>query len=374
MERSILRRRLCVSVAAAAATVLLGGCGAVNERAAGATAGSETTGVSGSSLSGTINGAGSSAQAAAVAAWKAAFEESHPNVTVNYDPVGSGGGREQFISGGVDFGGSDAYLASDELAQAKKRCSGGQLIEVPVYLSPIAVVYHLQGVKDLRLSPDTLAKIFARKITTWDDPAIKRDNPGTTLPNTPITAVNRSDDSGTTENFTDYLAKAAPTVWTYQVSGMWPLHGGEAAKGTTGVVQAVTSGTGTIGYADDSQIGDLPSARITVGNHDVSLTSTAAARVVDVSTQVPGRGTYDDALNLQRTPKDSNTYPIVLASYQLFCTTYSDPNKAALAKAWLSYIGSKEGQHVAARAAGSAPLSGHGRSLVTRAAKAIQTP
>jgi phosphate transport system substrate-binding protein len=385
VKRTTLRATVAVPAAAAAVTLLLAACGAANESSAaggspdagtaapGAAEGTAATGESGPSLSGTINGAGSSAQAAAIAAWKVNFEQAHPDVTVNYDPVGSGGGREQFLSGGVDFGGTDAYLTGEELSQVGKRCSGGQLIEVPVYVSPIAVAYHLEGVDNLRLSPDTLAKIFARKITTWNDPAIQADNPGTKLPNTPITAVNRSDDSGTTENFTDYLSKAAPNVWTYEVSGLWPVHGGEAAKGTTGVVQAIQAGNGTIGYADESQIGDLPSAKIKVGGSYVPLTSRAAAKIVDVSTQVPHRASYDFALNLERTPTDSGVYPLVLASYQLYCTKYADPAKAQLAKSWLSYITSAQGQRVAAHAAGSAPLSQHGTVLATKAVNAIET-
>lgn len=368
MKRTILGR--AAVPAAAVLAVALAGCGAANESASPATA---PGGAGTASLSGTLSGAGSSAQAAAVSAWKAEFEQAHPGVTVNYDPIGSGGGREQFLSGGVDFGGTDAYLTGDELAQSEKRCSKGKLIEVPVYLSPISVAYHVEGVDELRLSPTTLAKIFDGSITRWDDPAIAEDNPRATLPDTRITPVHRSDDSGTTENFVDYLSQAAPKEWKHEVSGTWPISGGEAAKGTTGVVQAIGAGNGTIGYADHSQIGDLPSAQVKVGSDYVAANAKSAARIVDASQRVKGRAPLDAALDLERTTTQANTYPIVLASYQLYCTRYDDPRTTKLAKAWLGYISSQEGQRVAAEAAGSAPLSAAGRELAATAVSAMGT-
>ncbi len=177
----------------------------------GGTGASTSGGSSGGNLSGSIAGAGSSAQAAAQEAWTAGFQKNNPDATISYDPVGSGGGREQFVAGGTDFGGSDAALADEELTGAQKRCGGpDNLVEIPVYVSPIAVVYNLPGVDNLQLSADTLAKIFAQKIKNWNDPAIKADNPDADLPDTAITPVNRSDESGTTENFVDYLSQTAP--------------------------------------------------------------------------------------------------------------------------------------------------------------------
>jgi phosphate transport system substrate-binding protein len=179
-----------IMLGAMSLTVALGlsACGASNESSS--SGGNSSS--SGGSLSGDLNGAGSSAQEAAMAAWKAGFQTANPNVTVNYDAVGSSGGREQFIAGGVDFAGSDSYFTTDELKSAAKTC-GGPAIEVPVYVSPIAIVYNLSGVTKLQLSPQTLAKIFTGKITTWNDPAIAADNPGVNLPSTAISPVHRSD-------------------------------------------------------------------------------------------------------------------------------------------------------------------------------------
>ena len=144
-------------------------------------------------------------------------------------------GRTQFISGGVAFPPSDAYLKADELTKAQSRCKS-DVVEVPAYISPIAVVYNLQGVTDLQLSPATVAGIFDGKITNWNAPEIAADNPGKTLPNLAVTPVHRSDDPGTTQNFTDYLSKASGGAWTYPAAGTWPIQSGEAAQGTSGVV------------------------------------------------------------------------------------------------------------------------------------------
>lgn len=146
-------------------------------------------------MSGTLNGSGSTTQEAAMTAWKAGFQTANSGVTVNYDAIGSGDGRDAFLSGAVSFAGSDAHLTDDEIAQAKRQC-GSDPVEVPVYVSPIAIVYNLSGVDKLILTPATVADIFAGKITKWNDPAITAENPGTTLPAESITPVHRSDDSG----------------------------------------------------------------------------------------------------------------------------------------------------------------------------------
>src|SRR4051812_24224421 len=248
---------------ALAGCLALAACGASNESNSGS--GSSDAAGSAEQLSGTLNGAGSSAQQAAMQGWTAGFSKDQPDVTVNYDPVGSGGGREQFVAGGVDFAGSDAALDDEEVAAAEETCRG-DVFELPNYISAIAVVYNLPGVDELNLSPATIASIFSGTVTTWNDPAISADNPNAQLPATAITPVHRGDDSGTTTNFTQYLSAAAPDVWTSEPDGEWPLQGGEAANGTSGVISAVEAGEGAIGYADESQAGDLGVANIKVGD------------------------------------------------------------------------------------------------------------
>jgi phosphate transport system substrate-binding protein len=327
---------------------------------------------SGGDLSGSIAGAGASSQAAAQEAWAAGFQQANPGATVSYDPVGSGGGREQFVSGGVVFAGSDSALADDELTGAQDRCGGvDSVVEVPVYVSPIAVIYNLPGVDKLQLSPATVAKIFAQKIKKWNDPAIKADNPDVDLPDTAITPVNRSDESGTTENFTDWLSQAASADWTYEVSGDWPVKGGEAAEGTSGVVDAVKNGEGTIGYADASQAGELGKAAIKVGDAYVEPSAEAAAEVFSESKRDTGSGKNIFAYEINRQPTAPGVYPVVLVSYEIACTKYDDANTAALVKGYLSYMVSPEGQQAAQSNAGSAPLSPEVTDLVTPAVEAI---
>jgi len=312
--------------------------------------------------SGEIAGAGSTAQEAAQKAWIAEFENANSGATISYDGVGSGGGREKFISDAVAFAGSDTPLSESEgeLGEAIKRCGPGELVEVPDYISPIAIVYNLPGVEELKLEPETLAKIFNQEIENWNDPEIAKENPGVELPETRIVPVNRSDESGTTENFTDYLSKVAPSVWTHEVSGNWPVKGGEAASGTSGVVEAVAAGEGAIGYADASQAGELGKALIKVGNNWAEPSAEAAAKVLDLSKEDPEleKGSKNViAFEIDRKTEASGVYPIILVSSLIGCTKYKSADEAALVKSFFEYAISPEGQALAEEQAGSAPLS-----------------
>ena len=268
------------------------------------------------------------------------------------------------------FAGSDAALKDEELTQAKTRCNG-DVVEVPAYVSPIAIIYNLPGVTDLKLAPATVAQIFDKKITKWNDPAIAADNPGATLPDLAITPVNRSDKSGTTQNFADYLKAAAPQAWSYDVSDTWPVQGGEAAQGTSGVVGAVKAGNGAIGYADESQAKDLGHIQVKVGDAYVGPTPEAAAAVLEASTRVEGQGAGVFAYKLARDTTASGTYPVVLVSYLMACSKYPDTATADLVKAYLTYVVSADGQKVAADTAGAAPLSDTLRNQITPAIGAI---
>ena len=327
-----------------------------------AACGSSDDSGSSSGASGELAGAGSSAQQAAQEAWTAKFEDQNSDATISYDPIGSGGGRDQFIAGGATaFAGSDSPFDTDELPQATDRCTkdgGGQLVQIPNYISPIAIVYNLEGVDNLQLSPETTAKIFKGEITSWDDPAIKADNPGASLPSTDITPVHRSDESGTTANFTDYLHEAAGSVWTFDPDSSWPLKTGESGAQTSGMIQAVNAGDGTIGYADASQAQDLGVAKVKVGNTYVAPSADGAAADFDQSQKDPelSQGKYVFAYTVQRTPTDASSYPVLLVSYLMGCTKYDDQSTTDLVNAYFSYIISDEGQQVAAENAGSAPI------------------
>ena len=330
--------------------------------AVGVAACGDDNGGSSSGVSGDLAGAGSSAQQAAQEAWTAKFEDQNSDATISYDPIGSGGGRDQFIAGGnTDFAGSDSPFDTDELPKAQARCSntsGAQLVQIPNYISPIAIIYNLSGVDNLQLDPDTTAKIFRGEITSWDDPAIKSTNPGVDLPSTKITPVHRSDESGTTANFTDYLHEAAPSVWTDEPDSTWPLKSGESGAQTSGMVQAVKAGDGTIGYADESQAQGLGIAKVKVGNTYVAPSAQGAANDFDQSQKDPelSQGKYVFAYKVQRTPTDPSAYPVLLVSYLMGCTKYDSADTTKLVKAYFNYIISSEGQQAAADNAGSAPL------------------
>jgi phosphate transport system substrate-binding protein len=343
-----------VAALGAVAALALAGC-AANE---GGTTTEPTEG--GSSLSGELVGAGSSAQEVGVQAWSAGFQTVNPDVTISYDPSGSGAGRDSFQAGAVGFAGSDRAFTSDEIAEGPfDACvEGTGIIEIPSYISPIAVIFNLEGIETLNMDAATVAGVFAGTIGNWNDPAIAALNEGVELPDQAITPVHRADDSGTTENFTDYLAQAAPEVWEWEADGEWPATPvtGEAAQGTSGVVAAVEGAPGAVTYADASRAEGFGTVAVQIGDEFVSFTPEAAAAIVDASPREEGRTDGDLAIALDRTP-DEAAYPIVLVSYMIACEEYADAATAPLVKGFLEYVISPEGQDEAAAAAGSAPIS-----------------
>jgi len=326
-------------------------------------------------LSGTLPGAGASSQEKAMNGWIAGFGDAHPDVLLSYDPVGSGGGREQFISGATLFAGSDAALKPEELEAATQRCFGSEPLQLPLYISPIAVVYNLPSLdaEHLQLTAETTAKIFNREITRWDDPAIAAENPGVTLPAIDIIPVNRSDESGTTENFTEWLAAASNGAWPHEPSGDWPLTGGQSGAQTQGMIDTVSSAEGAIGYADASRAGDLGTVAIGVGDAFVPYSAEAAAKVVDASPKAEGASDKQLTIELDRATTAEGAYPLVLISYSIACSRYDSEQDAQNVREFLSYVASEEGQQRAAEpaVAGSAPISGDLRSAVEAAIASI---
>ncbi|WP_449277581.1 phosphate ABC transporter substrate-binding protein PstS [Leucobacter sp. GX24907] len=355
-------------------TAAIGGLAALALTSCAANESSADASGDGSSLSGELSGAGASSQGSAQEAWQAGFQTANADVTVNYEPSGSGAGRETFQQGASAFVGSDRAFKTDEIeAGPFETCAADSgLVEFPAYISPIALIFNIDGVDSLKLDADTVAKIFAGEITKWNDPAIAAHNEGVDLPDQNITAVHRSDESGTTGNFTAYLSEAAPDAWTEGEIESWPADfGGEGAQGTSGVVSAVSNGTGTIGYADASQAEGLGTVEIQVGDEYVAYTPEAAAAIVDASSLEEGRGEHDLAIALDRSTEAEGVYPIVLVSYLIGCESYEDPASAELVKAYFDYIVSEEGQNTAAEQAGSAPISEELRGTIQTAIEAI---
>ncbi|PXA65682.1 phosphate ABC transporter substrate-binding protein PstS [Cryobacterium arcticum] len=336
---------LLLGTGLAVAALLLCGC-AANE-----------AGDAPSTLAGTLDGAGSSAQASAQDVWVSQFQRANGSVTINYDPTGSGAGREQFIGGGVDFAGSDSALSDEELTGEFRSCApGAAAIDLPVYVSPLVLVFNVDGVDSLRLDPAAIAGIFSGAITRWNDPVLTALNPGSALPDEQISAVHRSDDSGTTKNFADYLHQNVPEAWPNDPADAFP-YPGEGAQGNSGVVSAVANGYNTIGYADASRAGDLSVASLKVGDDFVDYSTEAAAAIIDESPLVDRENPNDLVIDVDRTSTAAGVYPLVLVSYLIACEEYPDADQAELVTAYLNYVASPEGQAAAAEGAGSAPLS-----------------
>jgi len=363
-----LTRIAQLGAVAAVAALALAGC-ASNEGAAPAS--SEP---SGPVLTGTLAGSGATSQQVAVQSWTSLIQTANPDLTVTYDPQGSGTGRESFQQGAVQFAGSDRPFKLDEITAGPfDACvEGSDLVEIPAYISPIAIVFNLDGVEELNLAPDTLAGIFAGTITKWNDPKIAATNDGVELPDLAISPVHRSDKSGTTGNFTDYLAATGGSVWTYGSVEEWPIQGGEAAQGTSGVINAVKGGKGTIGYADSSQAGDLASVKVKVGDEWVGHSAEGASKAADASPLEEGRAATDLAIKIDRTTTEAGAYPVLLISYLIGCTEYQDATFAPLVKGFFSTAISKDGQDSAATNAGSAPISDTLREKAQAAIDAIK--
>ena len=368
--------RACAIGLAAAMTLVLSACGSDNPTEQKTEGGNQTTETKEAmapameKVSGTLAGAGASSQKAAIQAWKAGFSSANPEANVEYDPVGSGAGVKKFLAKEVSFAGSDEVLKDEDLAAAEQRC-GAPAIHLPVYISPIAVVFNLEGVDSLNLTAENVAKIFAGQITKWNDPAIAADNEGVNLPDLAINPVHRADGSGTTYNFTEWLHAAAPSVWTNEANKKWPLQGTNGEK-TQGVVSLVQSGVGSIGYVDDSAAAGLGTAKIKgTGDKFVPVSAEAAAKTLDAS-KLAGKGEHDLAFEINRTPDDADAYPIILVSYDVVCTSYSDANEGNLVKSFVTYEASDEGQQAAQSAAKSAPISASLRDKITAALETVK--
>jgi phosphate transport system substrate-binding protein len=346
VNTSTLRRIALPAVAALTVGLTLTACGDKNSASGG---GGGTT----------LSGGGATSQANAQQTWRANYQKQNGG-TINYEEVGSGTGVENFSSGAYSFAGTDAYLDSDQMSAAKSQC-GADPIEVPAYVSPIAVAFNLSGVKSLNMDSKTIADIFAGKITKWNDPEIASQNSGAKLPDTAISTVHRSDESGTTFNFTDYLSKASNGAWSADPNTVWPssAKGGQGADGTSGVMGILTDTPGAIGYADDSAVkadGTLGVVSLKVGSSYNPPTAEGAANVLAASPPAPDQPPTSMATDIDRTATAPGDYPLMLVSYLLACQTYSDSGTADTVKGYLTYVVSSDGQQAAAKTAGSAPL------------------
>ena len=376
MQKNILVR----SIAALSGIVMLASVAACGDNTAATTDNSSSSDSTSKStpISGNFSGAGASSQQAAVEAWIAGFQGTNPEAKIAYNPSGSGAGVQTFLTGATAWAGSDKALADDEVEQSKSVCTEGTAFDVPVYISPIAVVFNLKGVSDagkhINMDAATIAKIFDGKITKWNDPAIADQNKDLKLPDTAITVVHRSDKSGTSQNFVSYFKDVTPDNWTYDLSENWPNEVGQGAKGTSGVISTVKQADGTIGYADFSQVGDLGTVAVKVGDKYNEISAEAGSKVIGDSKQDDTvKGDNRIVIKINHATEAEGAYPIVLVSYDIVCPAYKDTKQAEFAKAWLTYVTSDEGQKAAQDAAGTAPLPSSLKSEITKSIEAIKT-
>ena len=239
------------------------------------------------------------------------------------------------------------------------------------------MVFNLKGVSDagkhINMDAATIAKIFDGKITKWNDPAIADQNKDLKLPDTAITVVHRSDKSGTTQNFVSYFKDVTPDNWTYDLSENWPNEVGQGAKGTSGVISTVKQADGTIGYADFSQVGDLGTVAIKVGDKYNEISAEAGSKVSRTpSRTTPLRATTASS-SRSTTPPRPRFLPDRLGLLRHRLPGYKDTKQAEFAKAWLTYVTSDEGQKAAQDAAGTAPLPSSLKSEITKSIEAIKT-
>jgi phosphate transport system substrate-binding protein len=287
---------------------------------------------SSSALSGTLNASGSTFQLTFQQAAIQAYKAIQPNVTVNYGGGGSGKGRTDLAAGTVQFAGSDSPIPAAEKAGFK----GKTVLYFPVIIGPITMSYNLSGVKSLKLTPTLIAEIFQAKITKWNDSAIKKVNPGVSLPSTPITIARRSDSSGTTANFSLFLQDAVPSVWKLGTSSTinWPANS-RGGNGNGGVAQIVKSTAGAIGYVDyaDAKASGLSFASVQNMAGDFVAPSTAAASAAASHATVAPDLTFAAVWQ-----PGATSYPITYQSWDLVYAKQSSANTAKLLKAYIGYL------------------------------------
>ncbi|MCX2969361.1 MULTISPECIES: phosphate ABC transporter substrate-binding protein PstS [Streptomyces] len=346
LQRTNRLRALSVGALAVTSALVLSACGSDdNTTQGGDSPESAASGNIECQGEGNLLASGSSAQKNAVDAWVQNYQRACPDTKVNYNPTGSGAGIQEFLQGKTAFAGSDSALKEDEVEQSKEVCEGGKAINLPMVGGPVAIGYNLSGVEELVLDAPTIAKIFDTKITQWDDEAIKKLNPDVELPATKIQAFHRSDESGTTDNFTTYLNEAAPEEWPYEPAKAWAAKGGQSANGSAGVATNVAQTDGAIGYFELSYAtgNDIDTVKLDTGagapveaTVENSSTGIAAGKIV---------GTDGDlAMELDYSTKEEGAYPIILVTYEIACDKGNKPDKLEAMKSFLTYAASEEGQ------------------------------
>ncbi|HEY1902062.1 MAG TPA: phosphate ABC transporter substrate-binding protein PstS [Terracidiphilus sp.] len=279
-----------------------------------------------------LTGAGATFPEPIYAKWFSEYSAAHPGVEINYQAIGSGGGVRQMTSGLVDFGASDMPVADEQLAASKVK-----LVHIPTVLGAVVPSFNVPGVSEIKFSPDVLADIYLGKITNWNDARIAKDNAGVSLPNLKIIVVHRSDGSGTTYIFTDYLSKVSPEWANGPGKGSspaWPV--GVGGKGNPGVAGLVRQLPGAIGYVEllyalqnHITYGEIKNAAGNWEKASIEGVTEAAASIK----QMPG----DYRVSITNAP-GKDAYPISSFTYLLVPIKFPDQAKGKVIKDLLSWI------------------------------------
>jgi phosphate transport system substrate-binding protein len=330
-------------------TVLAAACGSDSKTSSTTTPGTTTPGTttpgSTSNLSATLNASGATFPKTYYEEVIASFTKANSGVTINYGGGGSGKGRQDLADQIVDWAGTDGTIKPEDLPTFK----GGDVLYFPTVVAPITVSFNVSGVDALQLSAPTLAKIFQREITKWDDPAIAAENAGAKLPATAITVVHRSDSSGTTGNFTKFLDKAAGAdnggIWKLGTDSTieWPTDT-QAGEGNTGVAQAITATDGAIGYVDLSDATDAGLKTATILNKSGKY---VAPTLEGASAAAAGAEVKADLTFSAIWAAGDTSYPITAQTWIIAYKKQTDAAKADALKAFLKYI-LTDGQKMAA--------------------------
>ncbi len=354
MIRNIKRTAAIFGAIAISSTALVA-CSESSDGAAGAEGGED--------ISGSLSGEGASSQKNAMGVFEAAFLEKYPDADFSYTSSGSGAGVEAFLGSTVAFAGSDSPLDAEdgEVEAANERCGGNDAWHLPSVIGPVAIAYNL-GDTQVNLDVETLAKIFKGEITQWNDPAIAAANPDAQLPDTKITVIFRSDESGTSDNFQKFLAASTDGLW--EGSGkQFPDSVGEGANGSSGVADQVAAIEGAItyveaGYAHQKEADGVKIAAIDFGNGPVELSNETVGAALDNLAFTETNSEHDmvvdsEALFASDAP---GSYPLILTTYNIVCSAGYDEETAALVKAFFKTA--LENQNETLEGEGFIPVSG----------------
>jgi phosphate transport system substrate-binding protein len=331
MQRVRIQKTATAGVALAAVAVLAA-CSSSGGGSTTSSGSSSSPSASSAKLSGTLNGSGSTFQTTYQQAAIQAIKATQSGLTVNYGGGGSGKGRTDLASGVVNFAGSDSPIPTKEASNFK----GKTILYFPVVIGPIALSYNLAGVSNLKLDGPTIAKIFQGTVKTWNDPAIKALNPSAKLPSTAITIARRSDSSGTTQNFSEFLVKSAPGVWKLGSSSTisWPSNS-RGGTGNGGVDSIVKSTPGAIGYVDfsDAKASSLSMASVKNSSGDYIAPSAAAASAAASQATVASDLTFSAIW-----APGATSYPVTYQSWDLVNAAQSSSTTTANLKGYLGYL------------------------------------